>query len=117
MLNQLPWYMLQCLVITIVAECTLATVFKFKIKDLIIVLLVNVLTNPLLVSITFSVGIFYGNVPRSITTLIMEILAVLCEGVIYKKVLIERKINPYLLSLILNLSSYLTSGLINYMFY
>lgn len=117
MLNQLPIYMIQCLLITIVVECLIATILKVKIKDLIIVLLVNVLTNPLLVSITFSIGIFYGNIPRVIITLILEILVVIVEGFIYKRNLIENKVNPYLLALLLNISSYLIGGLINYIFY
>lgn len=117
MLNLLPKYMLQCLLITIIAECTLASTFKFKLKDLIVILLVNVLTNPLLVSITFSIGIFFGNIYRGVTTIILEILVLIIEGFIYKKVLIDKRINPYLLSLILNLTSYLTGGLINYIFY
>ena len=117
MLNSLPWYMLQCLLITIIAECTLASIFKFKLKDSFVILLVNVLTNPLLVSITFSVGIFFGNTYLGVTTFILELLVLVIEGFIYKKVLINKKINPYLLSLILNLTSYLTGGLINYIFY
>ena len=117
MLNQLPIYMIQCLPITIIVECILASIFKFKIKDLVIVLLVNILTNPLLVSITFSIGTFFGNTYRGIATLVLEILVVIVEGFIYKKVLNEKKINPYLLSLIFNIGSYLTGGLINYIFY
>jgi len=117
MLNQLPIYMIQCLLITIIAECIIARIFKIEIKDLIIVLLVNVLTNPLLVSISFSTGIFFGNIYRIIVTIILEILVVFTEGFIYKKILFEKKFNPYTLSLILNISSYIVGWIINYIFY
>jgi len=79
--------------------------------------MVNILTNPLLVSITFSIGAFYGTTYQNIFTLVLELLAFLTEGFIYQKVLINKKINPYLLSLILNLSSYLIGHIINYLIY
>ena len=106
MLNLLPKIMLICLVITIVVECLLTYILKIKKKeDVLIVLFVNILTNPLLVSITFSIGVFYGITYKNIVTLVLELLAFFIEGFIYQKVLINKKINPYLLSLILNLSS------------
>ena len=48
-----------------------------------------------------------------ITLIILEILTVIVEGYTYKKVFEYKKINPFLVSLILNASSYLIGELIN----
>lgn len=74
--------------------------------------LVNVLTNPLLVSTSYLVFIKYGAMPKKIYEIIMEILIFLVEGIIYKKYLKYNKINGFWVSLILNLSSYFFGGVL-----
>ena len=105
-------YMLICLIITIVVELLVALLLKVKNKkDLVNVLLVNILTNPLLVSIDNAISVKFGIKIAYIVLVVLEILVVIVEGYIYKKYLNYKKINPYILSLILNICSYL-SGLI-----
>ena len=74
-------------------------------KDLLLVLLTNIITNPLLVY--FSLMLMYYldiGTGRIITYLILEPLVVFAEYMIYKKYLISR--NDYLtVSLVLNLFS------------
>ena len=50
---------------------------------------------------------------EKIFTIILEITAFLVEGLIYKKTLEYKRINGFLLSLILNISSYVLGILIN----
>ena len=102
----LPKYMIICLILTLVIEIFMAFILRIKGKDLIIVGLVNLLTNPLLVSITTSIDFLYGSKIKLIVIIILEIIVLLIEGYIYKKNLTSKKINPYLLSLLLNLASY-----------
>ena len=107
-------YMLICLVTTLVVELVVALLLKVKTKmDIINIVLVNILTNPLLVSTINLISINYGLKIAYIFLLIFEIFVVFIEGFIYRKYLDYKRINPYLLSFILNLSSYLFGLLIN----
>ena len=82
-------------------------------KDILNILLVNIVTNPLVVSVPVLFNVVYGLFERNICLLILEILAVLLEGIVYKKYLNFKKINPFILSILLNLSSYLVGEIIN----
>lgn len=82
-------------------------------KDLINIVLVNVLTNPIVVTVPVYFNVQYGIFERKICLIILEIATIIIEGTIYKKYLNFKKINPYILSLILNLVSYLIGELIN----
>ena len=83
-----------------------------KSKEFINIILVNVMTNPLVVSLGFVINIIGGIFYRRIFMIIIEILVVLIEGFIYKKCFI---LKPYRLSFILNLSSYLIGFIIIYL--
>jgi hypothetical protein len=112
--NDLPIIMIRCLLLTIVIEIIVGIIVGVRDKkDFINILLVNVLTNPLVVSLPIYLMIRYGPKARYISLGVLEVLAVLVEGFIYHKVLKYKKINPYVLSLILNLSSYLIGEVIN----
>lgn len=116
MLNDLPFLMLKCLLITITIEIIVAIILKIRKGDLLIVLLVNTLTNPLLVSLNVMIGILYGKIYYYVTLIILEILVLFIEGYIYKKVIDYRRINPYKISFILNMGSYFIGELINIIF-
>jgi len=104
----LPKYMLICLFFTILFELLLALILKVNNKkDWLNIALVNFLTNPLLVSLSACINILYGYTTKQLSLLIMEILVVIVEGLIYKNVLNYKRINPFLLSLYLNLFSYI----------
>lgn len=113
------WVMLLiCLIATILIEVTFALIFKVRDKkDLVNVVLVNIFTNPIVSSVPFAVNIFYGLMERNIVLAILEVLTVIVEGFIYSKTLKYKKINPYLLSLLLNVCSYFIGNIINGVIY
>ena len=115
-INQLPIIMIVCLSVTIIVELMVAIILKIRNrKDLINIILVNCFTNPLVVAIPVYVNIMYGIKERHITLLVLEVLTVLIEGIVYKKFLKYKAINPILLSLMLNASSYVIGEIINQM--
>ena len=114
MISIIPYYMLRSLIITLIIEISIALILKIKNKkDILNVILVNLFTNPLLNSIIIPINIFIGILERNIVLIILEILIIFIEGFIYQKVLNYKKINAYLLSLILNFSSYFIGIIIN----
>lgn len=113
-LNNLPFIMLKCLILTNVIEFIVASILKVKDKkDLLNVVLVNCLTNPIVVSFPVYFNVKYGIFERRVCLIILEILTLIVEGIIYRKYLKFKKINPYILSLILNSSSYIIGEFIN----
>lgn len=114
-LSDLPFIMARALILTILIEVSVSFILGYRKKDLLNVVLVNIMTNPLVVTIPVYVNVKYGLMPRNIVLLIFELLAVLSEGYVYNKYLDRKKINCYLLSVILNLSSYLFGLIINYL--
>ncbi len=113
-INDIPIIMIRCLLCTIIIEVLVALVLKVKNKkDVINIILVNILTNPIVVIIPIFVAFNYGIQYQKITLYILEVVTVIVEGFIYLKVLNYKRINPFLLSLVLNLSSYLIGLLIN----
>ena len=115
--SDLPKVMLICLGCTVIIECGVALILGYRKKDLLNVLLVNMLTNPIVSSVPVFFNYHYGLRARNIVLTILEILTLFVEGFIYVKVLKRRKINGFILSLILNLSSYLLGLVINSIIY
>lgn len=112
-ISDLPFVMVKCLVLTILIECLIAFFLKYRKKDLLNILLVNIFTNPIVSSVPVYFNVKFGVSGRNISLLVLELLVLVVEGFIYHKYLNNKKINPYLLSLILNGSSYLLGVLIN----
>lgn len=111
--SDLPRVMVICLVFTILIESGIALIIGYRKRDLLNVLLVNCLTNPIVSSVPVYFNYHYGLKSRNIVLLILEIITFVVEGFIYVKVLKRRKINGFILSLILNLSSYFIGLLIS----
>ena len=116
-INELPLIMFICLSSTIVIELIMSLLLGIRNKkDILNVILVNIMTNPLIVSILMYIT--YNRLfNTTISIIILEILVVLTEGFAYKKVLTFDKINPYVLSLILNIASYFIGKLLNNIIY
>lgn len=113
-LNSLPLLLIRCLLLTIIIELIIALILGIRDKkDIINIILVNVITNPIVVMSQTLLYIKFGYNIEMIGIAILEVLVVLVEGLIYKKVLNYKKINPILLSLILNALSFLIGELIN----
>ena len=80
-----------------------------------IILLSNVITNPVLHCILFYVSFFISRSAYYYFLVPLEILVVFAEGFIYKKAL-KTKMNPFLLSFLLNACSYfIGSGILKYL--
>ena len=117
LVSDLPKVMLISLTITLVFEIGMALILKYRGKDIVNVLLVNLLTNPLLNSVIVAINYYYGLKARNIWLIILEILVVIIEGFIYQKYLTRRKINGYLLSIILNITSFGLGLIVNNIIY
>lgn len=105
-LRKILFNLLICYVLTVVIEAAFAFIFSVRTaRGQLIVFLANTITNPLLNCIITVVTFFIS--PSLYYYLIapLEILVVIVEGIIYSKTL-SVKINPFLLSLILNICSY-----------
>ena len=116
-ISDLPKVMLTSLLFTIIIEVVISIILGYRKKDLLNVLLVNILTNPLLNSIVVAVNYYYGLKYRNITLGVLEIVVVITEGYIYQKYLEKRKVNGYVLSVILNLASFILGMFINKLIY
>ena len=116
LINDLPLVMIKCLICTIIIEVFVAFIIGLRKKDIIYVILVNIMTNPLVVSFPILMLVRFGINERYISLVILEILALISEGFVYKKVLTYKKLNPYLISIILNVLSYCIGIVINNLF-
>ena len=112
-LYELPYYMVKCLILTILIETVIAFILGYRKKDLLNVILVNIVTNPIVTTIPVYFNVKYGVFERNIALLVLEITTLFIEGFIYFKCLERRKINPFILSLLLNLASYGLGLIIN----
>lgn len=114
LINELPKLMLRSLICTIIIELVVSIILGIKNKkDILNVILVNIITNPLVAVIPVYFNFFYSLKMRNIFLIILEILTLIFEGYMYKKYLNFKNINPFLISLILNCSSYFIGEVIN----
>ena len=112
-LEQLPLIMLRALVLTILIECAVAWLLGVRTKrDQTTVVLVNLLTNPLVVSLGAATSLWLGFKAVRPVTLALEVLVVVVEGAVYRKTLTTDR-NPYAVSLICNLASFLIGEVLN----
>ena len=109
---ELPKVMAWCLTLTLLLEVFAAAALGLRKKDLLFVVLVNVITNPVLVSATTLICLFYGMRAYYASLVLLEIAAFLTEAFLYRFAL-KPKINPFLLSLILNVFSAMIGNVIN----
>lgn len=106
-ISNLPYVMIKCLLLTIIIEVVIALVLEVKTKkDILTVVLVNILTNPVVVSVPVFIYIKLGYNAEIVSLILLEIITVFVEGYIYYKRLVYKKINVFILSLILNFMSY-----------
>lgn len=109
-----PLLMLRCLLETLIIELGIAMALGVRKRDLGLVGLVNIFTNPLVTSFSFLVLLNFGRKYVFIAEAVLELAALLAEYFIYKKGMEYRKIKPFLLALILNISSLGIGEIINY---
>ena len=102
------------LTLTILIEWGLSSLFLHSKTDRRLVVLVQCLTNPVLNALLL-INNYFGFLNRTILIIILELCVVAIEAVIYRKGHVGTKINPFFLSLFLNLASVCT-GLLFYQF-
>lgn len=101
------WSLGLSLCVTLLLESAAALALGIRQRrDLLLVILVNVLTNPVVV-LTLSLFLFAGRTPPWYLVLALEAAAVAVEALLYRSRLEYRRIHPLLLSLILNSISYI----------
>ena len=95
------------LLMTELFELAAAFLLGFRKKhDLLLVFLVNIITNPPVVMSLNGIYLFTGAYPAWYWIALIEAAAVLAEYLLYRRCLERRKIPPFLLSLVLNCISY-----------
>lgn len=116
LLNELPLTMLRCLAVTILAEGLLAFCLGVRtVRGQAVVLLSNVLTNPLVVSLNVLCTFYGGRVGYWCSLLFLEAAAFLAEAAVYRQHKPCPK-NPFLLSAVLNGCSFLCGLVWNIIF-
>ena len=110
----IPFYMARALLLTIVFETGLALILGVRKKrDIAVVVLAQAVTNPVLVITAVLINFRFDITVYYIALAALEISAVAAEGFIYKSVLDYKKINPFLLSLVLNAFSFTAGQILN----
>ena len=113
-INKLPITMFRCLIATILIEMVVAIIIGIRNKkDILNIILVNIVTNPLVSSISVYFYYKYGIIYRNISLILLEIFTVVFEGFIFSKNIDNKKINGFVLSIILNTCSYFIGEVIN----
>ncbi len=110
---------LHLLIIKLIGTVVIESFFAFLLgirnkHDHINIVLANIMTNPLLVILTFTIKAKYGNDFYFFSLLTAEIMAVTGEGFLYKSYLKYNRIGPFLLSMILNAASCFIDLLVTY---
>lgn len=102
------------LILTLIFELLFAIIVGIKNKkDLILICLVNILTNPFVV-LTYCIFLYFTNVNLILVTCLLELLAIAVEGIIYKFYGTKIK-HPILFSILANVFSYVLGMIINYL--
>lgn len=100
------------LLLTVIIELTAGIILGTRNRQLIIILAVNLLTNPA-VNVIYQALCYYTDIHSVIITAALEIMAVTVEWLIYRRNDFKR---PFRLSLILNAISFFTGCLLNIIF-
>lgn len=102
------------LFLTIILELSSSLILGIKSKnDILVCILVNTFTNPLVVFIANLVIIYGNQTLYNIVITILEISVVFVEFKLYKDCLKEYKKSPFVLSLINNVFSYSMGFIVN----
>ena len=107
MINEIPYYVIRSLVLTIIIEVIVGIIIGIRRKkDILNIILVNMITNPIVNIVPIVLNIYVSLKMRNISLYTLEIVTFFTEALIYKKVLEYKKLNYFLISFILNISSY-----------
>lgn len=109
------WTLLISLGLTIILELVFALILKIReANDLILVIVVNVITNPAVVLLSYLL-LKRTNFPQILVVLVLEAAAVLVEAIYYRRYA-EKIKRPFLFSLGANAFSYFIGLFLNIIF-
>ena len=112
-ISGLPLVMGWCLLLTVAVETLFAAILKTRRpRDFLLVVLANVMTNPVLVSVTYLIRVTQGMKAYFIALALFEVAAAFAEALVYRSAM-KNKFNPFLFSLILNAASFSIGWVIN----
>ena len=116
-LNKVISNFIICLFLTVIIEAVFAFLLGVrKSYGQLIVLIVNVITNPILNSILTVVSFYLPRSSYYFFLIPLEIIVVIAEGLLFKK-LLSLKMNPFIFSIIINSCSYfIGSGILKILF-
>ena len=99
--------LIKSLLLTLIIELTVSIILGIRNKDDIkVIICANICTNPVIVYITSCILLLNNMVIYFTSVIILEICVCIVEYLIYKKCLDLKKISPFVLSLINNISSF-----------
>ena len=95
--------LLSALLLTEAIEIPVCLLWGMRGRDLVFVLLANLLTNPV-VNVLYALAYLYTPIPRAVSIAVLEIAAVLVEWIVYRSATEAKR--PFLVSLTANAASY-----------
>lgn len=98
-----PLSLVLALLLTEAIELPICLLWGMRERDLIFVLLANLLTNPI-VNVLYALASLYTPIPRVASIAVLEIAAVVTEWLIYRSATDAKR--PFLVSLTANAASY-----------
>ena len=98
-----PMSLVLALLMTEAIELPVCLLFHMRGRDLIFVLLANVLTNPML-NVLYALTRLYTAVPPAVSLAVLESAAVLAEWIVYRRATDAKR--PFLVSLCANAASF-----------
>lgn len=104
------------LILTLIVEIYITYLTQdLQKKDYKKIIIINCITNPIVVGTTNLIYILLGNlIVRNIGLVVLEIFVIFTEGKWYKRYLKNLNLNPYLYSLYINLLSFCIGLIINF---
>ena len=102
------------LFLTLIIELTVSFIIGIRDKtDLAVVFWTNVITNPIVVYIANCLLLLRNDLIYNIVIFIMEVIVVIVEFLIYKKLLSYKKKSPFFISCINNVVSFFIGMIIS----
>lgn len=102
--------LLLALLLTEAVELPIARLFGVKGRDLVFVLLANIMTNPA-VNVLYAAATVFTKLPTIPVIAVLELAAVAAEWIVYRRAADAKR--PLLMSLVCNAASFCTGLLLN----
>lgn len=111
----IEWGIISIMAINLFIEVIVAFIIGVRNKwDISMVGIINLISNPIMNSLLIPIRKWYyfNNIFNYLIVLIFELIVIVLEGLFFKKYFTKTKKNPFILSAIINIVSFLTVFLI-----